>query len=221
MEDNFRYKEAYRTFETKLMSKASGSPKIIMITSCEENAGKTSTATNLAITAAQSDKKVLLIDCDIKKPNIAEKFGLPQFSSGLIDYLTEETDSPNIFKPVKLSQYSNVLMNLDIIPTGRFSNISGEILASGRMKKMLKNLDYYDLVLLDTPPITRLSDAISLGRIVKDTVLVIRSKQTIKESINWAINELKTSDINFLGALVNDCEVKKSSYKYHYGYSNS
>lgn len=87
------------------------------------------------------------------------------------------------------------------------------------MKQLLSNLDFYDFVILDTPPITRLSDALSLGRIVKDTVLVIRSGQTEKESVSWAMSELQTADINFLGTLVNDCEVSDSSLKYQYGYN--
>lgn len=220
MDEQFRYKEAYRTLETKLASKISGLPKRVMITSCEENAGKTSVCSNLAITIAQSGKKVLLVDCDIKKPSIAEQFGLPKYSSGLLDYLTEKTETPNIYKPVKLTKNSDLLVNLDILPTGEFSNISGEILASDRMKKLLINLEYYDFIIFDTPPITRLSDALSLGRIIKDTVLVVRAEQTIKESINWAISELRTSDINFHGVVVNDCEVKRNSYKYQYGYKN-
>ena len=218
MDKQFRYKEAYRTLETKLTSKISGLPKRIMITSCEENAGKTTVSSNLAITIAQSGKKVLLVDCDIKKPSIAGLFGLPKYSSGLIDYLTEKTETPNIYKPVKLTKNSHLLVNLDILPTGEFSNISGEVLASERMKKLLISLEYYDFIIFDTPPITRLSDALSLGRIIKDTVLVVRAEQTIKESVNWAISELKTSDINFHGVIVNDCGVNRKSYKYQYGY---
>ncbi len=218
MEDKLNYKEAYRTFETKLSTLITSEPKSVMITSCEENAGKSTAAANLAITVAQSGKKVLLIDCDIKKPSLAELFGLPKYSSGLVDYLTEKTDTPNIYKPIKLTKNSNLLMNIDIIPTGVFSNVSGEILASDRMKKLLTNLDNYDFVILDTPPITKLSDALSLGRIVKEAVLVVRPGQTVKESISWVIKELKSSGINFLGTLVNDCEVKKDSYKYQYGY---
>ncbi len=146
---------------------------------------------------------------------------MPKYSSGLIDYLTEKTETPNIYKPIKLTQNSNLLMNIDILPTGVFTNISGEILASERMNTLLNNLKYYDFVIFDTPPITRVSDALSLGRIVKDTVLVIRAGQTEKESISWAISELQISDINFLGTLVNDCEVKDSSLKYQYGYTNN
>ena len=218
MEDKLKYKEAFRTFESKLSALIYSKPKAVMITSCEENAGKSSSAANLAITVAQSGKKVLLIDCDIKKPRLADLFGLPKYSSGLVDYLTEKTETPNIYKPVKLTKNSNLLMNIDIIPTGVFSNISGEILASDRMKKLLENLEYYDFVILDTPPITRLSDALSLGRIVKNAALVIRPGQTVKESISWTIKELEAYNINFLGALVNDCEVKANSFKYQYGY---
>lgn len=219
MEDNFRYKEAFRSLEIKLSSKVNGKPKTLMVTSCEENAGKTTIASELAITIAQSNKKVLLIDCDIKAPMISEKFGLPPFSSGLIDYLTGKIDSPNIYKPIKLTRNSNLLMNLDILPTGNFANISGEILASPKMEELLDKMEYYDFIVLDTPPIGRLADALSLSRLVKDTVLVVRSGQTIKESVSWAISELKTSDINFHGLVVNDCEVQSNDYKYQYGYT--
>jgi len=221
IDENFSAKEAFRMLESKIMLKVKGIPKIVMITSCEENSGKTTSAINLAIAAAQSNKKVLLIDCDIKNPSIAVKFELPKFSSGLIDFLIEKTDTPNIYKPVKLSEHSNVLMNLDIIPTGEFSNISGEILASERMKILLNELDYYDLVILDTPPLTRVSDTLSLSRIVKDTILVVRPKFTVKESVSWAINELKDAEINFHGLVVNDCEVKSSQSQYKYGYTKS
>lgn len=219
MDDKFRYKEALRTLETKLVTKIKDDPKKVMITSCEENAGKTSVSANLAITIAQSGKKVLLIDCDIKNPKIADLFGLPKYSSGLIDFLTDKTDTPNIYKPIKLSDDTNLIMNIDIIPTGVFANISGEILASEKMKELMSNLAYYDFVILDTPPLTRVSDALSLGRIVKDTLLVIRARQTEKESINWAISELKTTDVNFLGTVINDCEVNDSSLRYQYGYN--
>lgn len=219
MEDNFRYKEAFRSLEIKLSSKVNGKPKTLMVTSCEENAGKTTIASELAITIAQSNKKVLLIDCDIKAPMISEKFGLPPFSSGLIDYLTGKIDSPNIYKPIKLTRNSNLLMNLDILPTGNFTNISGEILASSKMEELLDKMEYYDFIILDTPPIGRLADALSLSRLVKDTVLVVRSGQTIKESVSWAISELKTSDIKFHGLVVNDCAVQSNDYKYQYGYT--
>ncbi|MCW8848777.1 MAG: hypothetical protein OQJ81_02265, partial [Melioribacteraceae bacterium] len=105
--------------------------------------------------------------------------------------------------------------------TGEFSNISGEILSTERMKKLLSSFEYYDFIIYDTPPITRLSDALALGRIIKDTILVIRPGQTVKESINWAIAELRTSEINFHGAIINDCEVRRDNFKYQYGYERN
>ena len=218
MDERYKYKEAFRRLETKLVSKIEGKPKKLMLTSCEENAGKTSAASNLAITMAQSGKKVLLVDCDIKNPSISELFGLPKYSSGLIDYLIGKSETPNVYKPVKLTNDSNILINLDILPTGEFSNISGEVLSSEKMRKLISNLEYYDFIIFDTPPITRLSDAISLGRIIKDTLLVVRPGQTVKESIDWAVAELKTSETNFHGVIVNDCKVSRDNFKYQYGY---
>ena len=206
MEQQLSYKKAYRKLDAKLHLGLKGKPKKIMITSCEENTGKTTFASNLAITIAQANKKVLLIDCDILNPNIANQFSLPKFSSGLIDYLKGKTDTPNMYKPLRLGNNINLIMNIDIIPTGVFTNISGEILASERMKYLLNNLEYYDVVILDAPPINRLSDSLSLGRIVKYTLLVVRAKQTTKQKISWAVEALELADNNFLGLVVNDCK---------------
>ena len=204
MEEQLSFKEAYRKLDAELPSGLKGNPKKIMITSCEENTGKTTFASNLAITIAQANKKVLLIDCNIINPNIANQFGLPNFSSGLIDYLKGKTDTPNIYKPLKLSENINLVMNIDIIPTGVFTNISGEILVSERMKDLLDSLKYYDFVILDTPPINRLSDALSLGRIVENSLLVVRSRQTSKKNISRAFVELRLADTNFVGLVLND-----------------
>lgn len=206
MEQQLSYKKAYRKLDAKLHLGLKGNPKKIMITSCEENTGKTTFASNLAITIAQANKKVLLIDCDILNPNIANQFSLPKFSSGLIDYLKGKTDTPNMYKPLRLGNNINLIMNIDIIPTGVFTNISGEILASERMKYLLNNLEYYDVVILDAPPINRLSESLSLGRIVNYTLLVVRAKQTTKQKISWAVEALELADNNFLGLVVNDCK---------------
>ena len=218
LDEAFNYKEAYRVLETKLNHCIDKDNKYLMITSSEENAGKTTTTANLALTMAYSNKRVLIIDCDIRKPQIAEMFGMEKDVPGLINYLQDESDTPNIYKPVKISGHASTLVNIDILPSGSVSNISGEILGSKKMEKMLQQLNYYDVILFDTPPITRVADALSLGKLVKNTLLVVRPGVSLKESVSWATTEIKAANIHLCGTVVNDCEVKKSMSKYRYGY---
>ncbi len=221
IEGAFSYKEAFRILETKSTNcmNASGS-KYIMITSPEENSGKTSTAANLALTMARSEKKVLLVDCDIRKPKIAELFGMEKYAPGLINFLQGETEKPNIYKPIKITGHESILRNIDILPSGTFSDISGEIFGSERMKELLDELNYYDVIIFDTPPITRIADALSLGKFVKTALLVVRPGVTYKEGVNWAASELKAANIKLCGLVVNDSKVKRSIPKYQYGYNS-
>ena len=221
IEGAFNYKEAYRILETKASNCMSTSKsKYLMITSPEENTGKTTTVANLALTMARSEKKVLIVDCDIRKPKIAELFGMEKYAPGLINFLQGETDKPNIYKPIKITGHESILRNIDILPSGTFSDISGEIFGSERMKELLEELDYYDVIIFDTPPITRIADALSLGKFVKNALLVVRPGVTYKESVNWATSELKAANIKLCGLVVNDSKVKKSVPRYQYGYNS-
>ncbi len=221
IEGAFSYKEAFRILETKASNcMAASSNKYIMVTSPEENSGKTSTAANLALTMARSEKKVLLVDCDIRKPKVAELFGMEKYAPGLINFLQGETEKPNIYKPIKITGHESILRNIDILPSGTFSDISGEIFGSERMKELLDELDYYDVIIFDTPPITRIADALSLGKFVKTALLVIRPGVTYKEGVNWAVSELKVANVKLCGLVVNDSKVKKSIPRYQYGYNN-
>ncbi len=221
LDEAFNYKEAYRVLETKLNRYINKENKYLMITSSEENAGKTTITTNLALTMAYSNKRVLIIDCDIRKPQIAEMFGMEKDVPGLINYLQGESDSPNIYKPVKISGHASILVNIDVLPSGSVSNVSGEILSSKKMEKMLQSLNYYDIILFDTPPITRVADALSLGKLVKNALLVVRSGVSLKDSVSWATTEIKAANIHLCGTVVNDCEVKKSMPRYRYGYGEN
>ncbi len=221
IEGAFNYKEAYRILETKASNcMASSNSKYLMVTSPEENTGKTTTVGNLALTMARSEKKVLVIDCDIRKPKIAELFGMEKYAPGLVNFLQGETEKPNIYKPIKITGHESILRNIDILPSGTFSDISGEIFGSEKMKELLDELDYYDVIIFDTPPITRIADALSLGKFVKNALLVIRPGVTYKESVNWAASELKVANVKLCGLVVNDSKVKKSIPRYQYGYNS-
>lgn len=223
MEDQQGYVESYNLLATKLMHFVQVEEKTLMITSCEENAGKTSVTANLAIALAKMDKKVLVIDCDLKKSEMGVLFDIvgkdSRFAvSGLGEYLGKNI-KPNISRPFQYPE--NDAMALDIFLAGSSQGNSSTLLASPKMKGFVEKAKRsYDYILIDTPPVTRTVDTFVLGEFIKDIILVIRPNHTFTESVLWALREFERSGINVLGAVANACELSKSYYRhiYDYGY---
>ncbi|MEJ2636733.1 MAG: polysaccharide biosynthesis tyrosine autokinase [Calditrichia bacterium] len=228
MPDQHGIKESFRVLNTKILNifeslQDDHSPdletkKILMITSCEENTGKTSVTTNFGIALAESGHSVLIIDCDLKKPKIADFFEIPGDKPGLIRFLSENIPYPDTYQPFAEKKNFKAVKNLTVIPAGGITDNSSTLLQSTKMRSLLEMIKDFEYILLDTPPITRVVDVLSLGRIVKDLVLVIRPDHTFKDSIQWAVDELEQSKLRIFGFVVNACDVQKSSYRYKYGY---
>lgn len=210
------FKEAYRNLRTKLINLYSGATRVILITSCEENSGKTSIVANFAISLARMGKRVLIIDGDLKKSHIGKYFMLENVTAGLGDYLVQDVKL-TVHHPFDLSKHHQI--QVDIIPSGRYWENSSEILSSSKFKKLIEAAKTkYDYILLDTPPITRVVDTFVLGRIVRDVILVIRPNQTYKDAVAWAVAEFKQSSMNLLGFVLNAFDLKKTTYRYKYRY---
>ncbi len=227
MENQDGFRESYRVLRTKLASTFNAKKKIIMFTSCEENTGKTTVVANLAISLAQAEKKVLIIDCDLRKSRLTEEFEISKDSPGLINYLTQDINIPNIYNLNKnflpegtQTGNNNSLKTLNILPSGGINENSSDLLGSEKMDKLIEmiNDSSYDYILLDTPPITRVVDVLVLGRRINDVVMIVRPDHTIKESVNWAIKELGRVEVKVDGIVVNACDIKNSYFKHTYGY---
>lgn len=210
--------ETYRLFRTKLFQKLGGDSNIMMITSCEENSGKTSISANLAVSLSQEGKRILLVDCDLRKADLSKMFGLSTNDPGLINYLKGDSN-PKI--------YNKVSKNIDFLPAGGLSEESGTLLNSEKMKSLLKHLksSNYDLILFDTPPVTRVVDPLIITNFVRNVILVVRPKHSLIETVRWGIQELKHSNANIIGVVANAAEIESSyyyryRYGYGYGYSN-
>jgi len=168
------------------------------------------------LSLSQAGKRVLVIDCDLKKSNVAKFFNISGDYPGLIDYLTNKVNIPYIYTPFE-NDISN--LTLDIVPAGGFVENSSELLGSIKMKNLIEiSYPVYDYILLDTPPITKIVDALVLGEFVKDVILIVRPNHTFKDSISLGIQELEEFKMKLLGVVVNACDLQKSSYKYKYGY---
>ncbi|MGH1362053.1 MAG: GumC family protein [Calditrichia bacterium] len=213
----FGYKEAYRVLRTRL-SHTLKDNKIFMVSSCEENTGKTTVLTNYAVALALAEKKVLVIDCDLRKPKVGEFFGLPYRSPGLIGFLTRETPRPTIYTPFE--KINGRKIKLDVIPSGGTVDNSSELLDSEEFRMFLNDIaTYYDYVLIDTPPVTRTVDALVVGGFIKEMVFIIRPNLTHKDSLAGALQDLRQFDVNVLGTVVNACDEKLMKEQYRHGYS--
>lgn len=212
MENNSGIKESFRVLKTKVILHGDRSEKIILITSCEENTGKTTIVANLAITFAQENKKVLVIDCDLKKAELTKLFNLSIETPGLVNYLTNE---------IPPSIYTKVMKKIDIIPAGGLREDSAALLDSERMKLLCESLgdSEYDFIIFDTPPVTRVVDTLVLGRFVKNALLVVRANVSFKETVLSGIQEMKQAKFKVRGIIANAVEINKSyTYRYKYGY---
>ena len=216
--DNSGISESYRLLNTKL-SHLDLKDKTIMVTSCEENTGKTTIVANLAITLALNNKNVLIIDCDLRKGELSRRFNVFHNSSGLIDFL-EKGSSPVI--------YTKLLKKINILPSGGINENSSILLSSDRMKSLFEKIDTsaYNYVIIDTPPVTRVVDTLILGQYVTNAILVVRPDISMKDSVIGGIQDMNQAQIKILGIVANATEIQSSyryrySYGYGYGYGNS
>lgn len=217
MEDQLAFRESYRVLRTKLLNIFDNQKKLLMFTSFEENTGKTTVVANFALTLARAGKKVLVIDCDLRKSAMARFLRLSSKSPGLLQLLTNNLDTPAVYKPFVSERSTSQIINF--IPAGGTVENSSELLESQKMKDLLKAMySHYDYILIDTAPVTRIVDTLVLGKFVKNVVLIIRTNHTSKNSMAMGIDELNQSNMNLIGFVFNGVELNKMPYRYKEGY---
>ncbi len=227
MDDQPAFRESYRLLRTRLNQLLSNDRNTLIVTSCEEDTGKTTVVANYALTLARANKKVLIIDCDLRKSAMAKYLKIPKDTQGLTHYLANNNGShlvnaSDIITPVVVKPKSEIESNLSIInliPAGGIIEHSSEFLDSPRMKELIDIVSpLYDFVLIDTPPVTKIVDTLVLGNFVKDVVLLIRPDHTFKEVLQLGIESLTEANMNILGFIVNSGDVNQMSHRYKYGY---
>lgn len=219
----FRVEEAYKSIRTNIMlSVMKKGCKIIVISSSMANEGKTTTTTNLAISIAQADQRVLLIDGDLRKPKIHHYFSIPN-APGLTNYLgasvnSRQAQSIDLFSIIHPTEYKN----LAVITSGSIPPNPGEILGSEPMAEFLKKVsEHFDYIIIDTPPINVVSDALPVIRESDGVVMVVRANSSTHPELQKALDSLKFIDAKILGFVVNYATEKRSKYGYYkYNYSD-
>jgi polysaccharide biosynthesis transport protein len=204
--------EAYRGIRTSILfSAADTAPRAILVASAAPMEGKTVTASNLAITMVQAGNRVLIIDCDLRRPRLHRIFDVPRdrgISNILVGNCTIDEATVHAAIP-----------RIDIIPSGPVPPNPSEMLGSQNMTHFMQTVrDRYDLIILDSPPITAVTDTVILSRLVDGVLLVIRAGETHREIIKNSINLLQAANARILGAILNGVEMGRDSYYYYQYY---
>ena len=207
--------EAYRALRTSvLLSTASHPPRTILITSPVPQDGKTTTCLNIAIVLAQQGKRVLLLDADMRRPGIHLAFGLND-KLGLANILVGSARIDDVIQ-------STVQPNLFAITAGPVPPQPSELLGSPSMQDlMLKLRGEFDHIIIDSPPILSVTDAVLLSVQMDTVLLVIRSGRTTAPQIRRARNLLQRVNARVLGIVVNAADLGSPDYYYYHSYTYS
>lgn len=210
--------EAYRTLRTNIQfSSFDNELSTILVTSSGPSEGKSTTASNLAISMAEIGKNVLLIDCDLRKPSVHKKFNISN-SKGLSNLLIGQFKFDDVAQ-----KYTE---NMYILTSGTVPPNPSEMLASKKMKSFLEEAKgKFDFIILDTPPVVAVTDAQLLSTMVGGVLLVIASGFAEISAAEKAKELLNNVKANIVGVVLNKADVndgkKYGYYHYYYGEGKS
>lgn len=205
--------EAFKTIRTSLLLSFPGTPPhTILVTSSRPGEGKTFVACNLAVSLAQLDKRVVLIDADMRNPRLHRVWSMKN-EEGLSRYLTSEIQATSI---VRQSQ----IKGLSLITSGAKTPRPAELLSSVRLDQLLKELEnHFDHVVIDSPPVMPVADSLILAAKSKSVVFVIHGGVTPRDVVQMAKTKLSKSDAVMAGVVLNHIDLSDPYYYYSY-YSN-
>ena len=215
--------ECIKTIRTNILYATN--KKTILITSSRQKEGKSWIINNLAIAFAQADKKVILVDTDLRKENNTNEIFNVEKGEGLSDFIKEISDDrlENLKKSKKYIKETKI-PNLHMLQNGTIPPNPSELISSDNMKKLLELLkSMYDIVLLDGTPCMVVSDSIALSSMVDNTILVVESKKTKTNDLKKTKKLIEDVNGKILGVISNKSEIQKGRYygkKYGYYYGN-
>ena len=219
--------EAYKTLRTNVnfsMADTEGG-KLLLVTSALPSEGKSLTALNLAISLAQTDRKVLIIDCDLRRPMLNRLLNISA-PAGISDILVNPS-----FADIALMHDDEY--GIDVILSGDIPPNPSELLASVRARKLLEQLrKSYDYIILDTPPVAVVTDAVAMAPYCDGVLFVVRAKRADRRVVMYAVEQLEYAKAKIIGFVMNCIDRKDGTgsykkyhyskyYRYGYGYSNA
>lgn len=188
--------ESYRSLRTALLLSSARELKVVAVTSAMAGEGKTATASNLAVVLAQLGRPVLIMDCDLRKPRLHQVFHVSN-RIGLVNQLTGTADLDTVILPTEVP-------NLWVLPSGPMPPNPSELLASERLRDLLRTLrGRFEYVIIDTPPALAVTDSTLVGVLADGVVLTLRSNKVTREEARLVRDRLRQADVKVLGAVLN------------------
>src|SRR5882724_2732999 len=202
--------EAYRVLRTSvLLSSADKPPKTILVTSGQPGEGKTTTVINTAISLAQLGASVLIIDCDLRKPSVHKLLGVDHVV-GLSTYLARRAEIDDVIQKLPIP-------NLSVLASGRIPPNPAELISSSRMKEMLGLLsERYDHILIDSPPLLKVTDPVILSTLVDGVMLVVHGGKSTREVVRRTRQELSGAGAKIFGVVLNNVDAGRDGYEHYY-----
>jgi tyrosine-protein kinase Etk/Wzc len=212
-DDRSSIAEAFRMLRTSLMLALGGDKKVVVFTSTVSGEGKTFVAINTALSLALLNRKVLMVELDLRIPCIRQylhvegKDGITHYLSGL------ETDIDKLVVP------SGIHECLDVLPAGPIPPNPAELLSRDTLDKAIEHLrEKYDYIMIDTPPVSQVADTLIVNRVSDATVYVCRAGYSSKNSLRFANDLMEQGKLNNMLLVVNDVKEFRRGYGYRYGY---
>jgi capsular exopolysaccharide synthesis family protein len=206
--------ESYRHLRTSLLLSSAGTPpRTILVTSSQPSEGKTTTAINTAFILAQTGAKVLIIDCDLRRPRLHAHFNMPNVR-GLTNALSgEANDIANLIQDCEQAP------NLKVLTSGPMPPNPAELLGSEEMRKLLKSLsEEFTHVIVDSPPAISFTDASILSTFVDGVILVVHGGRSSRAVVRRAKQQLLDIGANIFGVVLNNVRMESKSNYYYSGY---
>jgi capsular exopolysaccharide synthesis family protein len=202
------FSESFRSIRTNvLFSTAEEGGRLVVITSSVPGEGKTAVSSNISIALAQAGNRVLLIDADMRKPRVHEVFGRP-LTPGLSNLLVGNATASEAIQ-------EGAATNLWMMPAGSHPPNPAELLGSKRFRDFTAFvLQYFDWVIIDTPPVMAVTDAVIAGNLAHGVVFVVGSEMTSRRIAQRAVEQLQNGQAKFLGAVLNRVDLEHNSYYY-------
>ena len=206
--------ESFRGLRTSILfSSAQQVPRVILVTSATAKEGKTLVSSNLAITMAQGGGKILILDCDMRRPRLHKLFKISR-DPGMSNILIGEAAWEKMIRPTGIE-------NLWVIPSGPIPPNPAELVSSDLMASLIETLrGQFDRVIIDSPPIMAVTDSVAMARLTDGLVMVVKVGTTARDVITGALRQLRDMNAKILGTVLNDIPFSKDHYYYsqHYYY---
>ncbi len=222
--------EAIKSLRTHLMfgmpteGKAGQRAKVILISGESPGVGKSFISANLTEVFAQLDKKVLIIDADMRLGELHKMFNMEQ-NNGLADYLSQSKGSEQVDNRIENFIHPTTMDHIDFMPRGQQPHNPTSLLAGDKFGGLMAKLNaHYDYIIIDSPPILAASDAVILSQYADKVLLVTRYNKSIEGQLVYAINQLTKAHVQVDGIILNDVQqgvMDKYSYHYSYAYGNN